>query len=462
MSTEIEHGAPSIGPEVTLVEEVPMVRQERWEELRRLWQHERLSVAELARRFELDRKTVRRCLREPAWRPYQRSAPAETVLSQHAEYLRDRAPKVRYSARILFQELRQQGYQGSYETVKRFVRPLRAAQGRGDAPLTRFETPPGGQSQIDWGTATVRFRHEPRVLHVFVLTLGFSRRSFYHTCPNETLSHFLDAHERAFDYFGGRTREHLYDRPRTVCQGTEQGRIIWNPTFRAFAEYWGFEPRLCRPYRAQTKGKVESGVRYFKGNFLPGREFVDDVDLHEQLVEWMTTIADVRVHGTTHERPLDRFAQERPALVATAGQPSFRLEGLLARMVATDWLVSVDTNRYSVPFTLIGQPVQIHRRNGTLRIIHRGAVVAEHAELVGKHQLRILPEHGPGASTRTARQRHSSPAAAGAAASATVVEIRDLAVYDALVGDTEIATPLEIVAPGASTAVALSRTAVLA
>jgi Mu transposase-like protein len=86
----------------------------------------------------------------------------------------------------------------------------------------------------------------------------------------------------------------------------------------------------------------------------------------------MATIADVRIHGTTHERPLDRFAQERAALVPTGGQPSFRLEAPLARIVADDWLVSVDSNRYSVPFTPIGQPVEVHRRNGTLRIVHRG------------------------------------------------------------------------------------------
>ena len=79
-----------------------------------------------------------------------------------------------------------------------------------------------------------------------------------------------------------------------------------------------------------TKGKVESGVKYFKGNFLPGREFVDEVHLHEQLAEWMTTIADVRIHGTTHERPIDRFAQEQTALLPTGGQPSFRLEAPLA------------------------------------------------------------------------------------------------------------------------------------
>ena len=82
----------------------------------------------------------------------------------------------------------------------------------------RFETPPGLQSQIDWGTATIHFRQQPAVRHIFVLTLGYSRRSAYIPCPNETLPQFLDSHERAFEYFGGHTREHLYDRPRTICQ----------------------------------------------------------------------------------------------------------------------------------------------------------------------------------------------------------------------------------------------------
>lgn len=457
MSTEIERVVETIGPEVALPEEGPMVRQERWEELRRLWQQERVPIAELARRFGLDRKTVRRCLRDTTWRPYRRPSPAETLLTPHAEYLQARAPKVRYSAQVLFQELRQPGYRGGYDTVRRFVRPLRTARLLAEGTVTRFETPPGAQSQIDWGTATVPFRQRPQVRHVFVLTLGFSRRSFYQISPNETLPQFLDAHERAFEHFGGRTREHLYDRPRTVCQGTEQGRIVWNPTFRAFADYWGFEPRLCRPYRAQTKGKVESGVKYFKGNFLPGREFIDDVDLHEQLVEWIATIADVRIHGTTHERPIDRFVQERAVLVPTTGQPSFRLEAPLARIVADDWLVSLDTNRYSVPFMLIGQSVEVHRRNGTLRILHRGAVVAEHPELGGKHQVRILPEHGPGASARTARRQHSTPAPTRSPMAATLVEIRDLAVYDALLGDTHIAAPHLNAAPEAAEAADLTR-----
>jgi transposase len=170
------------------------------------------------------------------------------------------------------QELgKQHGYTGSYETVKRFVRPLHAEEAVSDLTQRRFETPPGGQSQIDWGQARVYSRTQPVELHIFVLTLGFSRRGFYRACADERLAQFLDAHEAAFAHFGGHTREHLYDRPRTVCApGRDDGKVVWNATFKAFADYWGFEPRLCPPYRAQTKGKVKSGVKYFKRNFLPG------------------------------------------------------------------------------------------------------------------------------------------------------------------------------------------------
>ena len=421
------------GPEGTPLGEGRMVREDCWREVHRLFHAERRSKSEIARQLQLDRKTVRGILGERAWQPYARAERPDTLLAEHASFLRTRAPEVQYSARILFQELRRaRGYRGSYETVKRFVRPLRAAEQAAERATVRFETPPGQQSQIDWGQAQIHFRHRPVILHVFILTLGYSRRSFHEPCLGETLSQFLDAHERAFDYFGGHTREHLYDRPRTVCQPGGDGRVIWNATFKQFADYWGFEPHLCRAYRAQTKGKVESGVKYLKGNFLPGRTFVDEQDLREQLDQWQREIADARIHGTTHERPTDRFAREQSALVATAGQPGFRLEASQPRRVAEDYLVSFETNRYSVPFTLIGQTVEVTRRAGQLHITHRGTLVAEHEEVPGKYQVRVRPEHGPGAIARTARRVMSSLPSERQRAAVPEVEIRDLAIYEAL------------------------------
>jgi transposase len=411
-----------------------MVREDCWRQVHRLFHVEQRAKAEIARQLGLDRKTVRAILQATAWQPYRRAEPGDRLLTAHTTYLQSRAPQVQYSARILFQELRQsRGYRGSYETVKRFVRPLRDVEQAAERATVRFETPPGQQSQIDWGQARIHYRSRPVTLHVFILTLGYSRRSFHEPCLGETLSQFLDAHERAFEYFGGHTRAHLYDRPRTVCQPGGDGRVVWNATFKQFADYWGFEPHLCRAYRAQTKGKVESGVKYFKRNFLPGRTFLDEQDLRAQLRQWQAEIADVRVHGTTHERPTDRFAREQPALIATSGQPGFRLEASQPRRVADDYLVSFETNRYSVPFTLIGQTVEVTRRGGRLHLTHRGQLVAEHEELLGKYLVRILPEHGPGAIARTARRVHSSPFAAHAGRGVLPeVEIRDLEIYDTL------------------------------
>jgi hypothetical protein len=236
----------------------------------------------------------------------------------------------------------------------------------------------------------------------------------------------------AFDHFGGHTREHLYDRPRTVCRPQDSGKVRWNPTFKAFADYWGFEPRLCAPYRAQTKGKVESGIKYVKRNFLPGRTFVDRVDFDEQLSEWMAIIADVRIHGTTHERPIDRFARERDRLLPTVGQPSFQVGMPVNRVVADDYLVTFRTNRYSVPFTLIGQEVDVFADGGQIHVRHRGERVASHPLFEGKHQVRILPEHGPGAAARNGRRLISTIPVAGRAEGLPQVEIRDLSVYESL------------------------------
>lgn len=412
-----------------------MIREAQWQEIHRLFARERWSQRAIARALDLDRKTVRRCLHQQCFTPYHRPPNGQILLAPHTAFLRDRAPAVGYSARILFQELIQShGYTGSYETVKRFIRPLRDAEVLAERATIRFETPPGLQSQIDWGQALVPFRSGRAIRHFFVLTLGFSRRAFYLACPDERLHTFLDAHERAFDYFGGHTTEHLYDRPRTVCHPMGEGAVRWNTTFRAFAQYWGFEPRLCRAYRAQTKGKAESGVKYVKRNFLPGREFVDDCHLGEELLAWMTTIADLRIHGTTHERPIDRFTREREHLVPTTGQPAFRLEATYPRVVADDFLVSLDTNRYSVPFRLIGRTVEVQRRAGRLIVRYQGRVVAEHAELPGRYQVQVLPEHGPGAIARNPRQpRLYAVDRPQQGSQAIAVEIRDLAIYEACV-----------------------------
>jgi transposase len=413
--------------------EALVLGQKQWESV-----HERRargqSISAIARELDLDRKTVRSCLQQASWEPYRR-ADAGSLLDAHREWLAERAPEVNYSARILWQELRtQRGFTGSYVIVRRAVVPLRMAASVASLTQRRFETGPGEQAQCDWGQITVPLNGVRTEIHIFVMTLGYSRRGFALGFLRERMPDLLAAHEAAFAHFGGRCESLLYDRMRTVVLGTSEGRPRLNPTFASFAGHWGFTPRLCQPYRAQTKGKVESGVKYVKRNFVPGRVFRDLEDFNEQLAAWQVEIADLREHGTTHQRPIDRFADEARALVPTTGHPSFLQAMVRDRVVADDWLVSIDGNRYSVPFVLIGKTVQVVREGGSWVIRHRGAVVAEHAVLAGRAQLSVRPEHGPGAAARNARQRYSAPRSSAATDPLREVEVRDLAVYERLVG----------------------------
>ena len=414
--------------------EAPVLGQQQWEAVHaRRAQGE--SISAIARELDLDRKTVRNCLQQSSWKPYQRAAPTG-LLDEHQAWLAERAPQVNYSARILWQELRaQRGFEGSYIIVRRAVAPLRLAATAAALTQRRFETGPGEQAQCDWGQITVPLGGEPTEIHIFVMTLGYSRRGFALGFLGERMPDLLAAHEAAFAHFGGRCEFLLYDRMRTVVLGTAKGKPKLNSTFASFASYWGFTPRLCQPYRAQTKGKVESGVKYVKRNFVPGRVFGSLEDFNAQLAAWQLEVADLRTHGTTHQRPIDRFADEAPALAPTAGHPSFLQAMVRDRVVADDWLVAIDGNRYSVPFALIGKTVQVVRQGGTWAIRHRGAVVAEHAVLAGRGQLSVKPAHGPGAAARNARQRFSSPGAPPAPAGMDLsreVQVRDLAIYERL------------------------------
>jgi len=434
-------GAAATVPGPNRDTEAALINQTMWQVV-----HERsksgATVSAIARELDIDCKTVRRCLRQHEWKPYARHAKSPAVLDEFADWLKQRAPQVHYSARILHQELRKLGFSGCYETVKLAVRPLRAEATLDGLTQSRFETEPGHQAQVDWGELTVDMGDERRVVHVLIMTMGFSRRHYAEGFLDERIPSLLAAHENAFAHFGGCCQTLLYDRMRTVVVGKFKGsdgivRTQFNDKFKAFADYWGFEPRLCRPYRPKTKGKVESGVKYLKRNFAPGRTFRDLDDFNAQLLAWINEIADVRIHGTTHERPIDRFEREREALIKTGGQPSFLQAMVRERVVAEDWLISVDANRYSVPFGLIGKTVHVIREGGDLVVRHGLKEVARHAVLSGRHQLSIKPEHGPGAAPRNAHRRQSAVAAGEPVMHRTVedaqdVQVRDLSIYEQL------------------------------
>jgi hypothetical protein len=135
----------------------------------------------------------------------------------------------------------------------------------------------------------------------------------------------IDGLEEAFRSFGGVPQELLFDQMKAVITRDlrlQGGALIRNLEFLRFAGHWSFTPRACRPYRAQTKGKVERPVRYLRDNFVYGRTFANDGDLDQQRRQWLDDVANVRLHATTRERPRDRFDRdERLCLQPLASRP---------------------------------------------------------------------------------------------------------------------------------------------
>jgi hypothetical protein len=222
------------------------------------------------------------------------------------------------------------------------------------------------------------------------MVLGFSRRLFARAYRHERIWNLLDGHAEAFAHFGGRTEQVLYDNPRTIVieKNESTGEIVWNKTFKDRMDFYGLDPRLCRYYRAQTKGKVENGVKYVKGNALAGRCFQTLEEVNAYLLDWCVTVADERIHGTTHERPSARFERaEASALIRIDLRPAPPHERVVTRVVPADAYVTIETNRYPVPLEWIGTRVEV-RVVGEQIVIHGGTdTLVEYAKLEGKHQM---------------------------------------------------------------------------
>jgi transposase len=176
----------------------------------------------------------------------------------------------------------------------------------------RFETPPGRQLQIDFGERRVWIADELVRVHVFVATLGYSRKLYVRAFRHERQECWFAGLEGAFAAFGGVPAEVLFDNARALVERHDAAtrEVVFNARLHAFARYWHFRPCACAPYRARTKGKDESGVKYVKRNALAGRRFASFVELEAHLEAWTREIADEREHGTTGESPRLRFERD--------------------------------------------------------------------------------------------------------------------------------------------------------
>jgi len=284
------------------------------------------TITAIAEQVGCDRRTIQRWVaagaldHDPATVRYGPRPPRPTKLDPYTPLICERLTTYpELTAVRLFDEVRAAGYPGSLTQLKIFVRQVRPRPV--PEPLVRFETAPGHQAQVDFA----RFVLPWGVRWGLLVVLGYSRLLWVQFYPRQTMRTLMTGLEAAFQYFGGVPAELLFDQLKAVILEDRRpagGRVLENPEFLRFAAHWGFRIRSCRPYRAQTKGKVERPVRYVRQSFVYGRTFVGDADLQAQALQWLEGVANVRVHGTTKEPPRARFERdERTLLRPLAARP---------------------------------------------------------------------------------------------------------------------------------------------
>ena len=372
-------------------EEVAVMRQL----LERGWSQRRI-----ARELGISRHTVSRYLALGTWQPYDSSNRA-SQLDGHQAWLQQQFEQHHGNAEVVRQELlKHKGIEVSLRTVERAVQVWREALRQSRQATVRYETRPGQQLQADFGELWVLIGGVRTKVHLCVLTLGYSRRQVVRVFRHQRQQHWLQALEEAFRIWDGVPEQVLVDNAKALVtlNNPRTGELVINPVFAAFARHWGFTPKACWPHRPQTKGKDERGVGYVKRSGLAGHRFDTWGQMEGHLEWWNREIADVRIHGTTGERPLERFQRaEAAALLPLNGKPSYLAEQEFSRRVAKDCCVQVEGNWYSVPAALVRQSVTVQIRHQQVMIRQGGRIVARHSRQAANQRSRqVIAGHWAG------------------------------------------------------------------
>ena len=340
-------------------------------------------LKDIAEDLRVSPKTVSRAIKRGSAPPGKRPNARGSILDPYKPFIDEETRNDVWNAEVILFKLKNQGYEGGATLVKDYIRPKRTL--RKSRATVRFETEPGRQMQSDWGEQPVRIAGKPATAHFCLNTLGCSRRSHFLITDSEDAEHTCEAQQRAFRWFGGATSEVLVDNQKAaviehVVKNGKTVRIVFNEAWLDFLAFYGSTGRACKPARPETKGKVENGVGYLKGNFFVMYPEAESWEHYNQLAEkWQAEVADVRVHGTTGRVVAEMFSEEKDHLLPLPPTP-FDTSYAEERLVAWDAFIEVRGNRYAVPDHLCGERVGVRiGLDGTLRVFDGDELVATHS-----------------------------------------------------------------------------------
>lgn len=353
-----------------------MIDYETYCRIRQLADERQLSVSQIAAQTALDERTVSRWLKQKRYRP-RHSARRPSKLDPYKESIAGWLERHPYSAAQILQRLRQNGYTGGYSIVKEHVRKVRPAL---KPAYLKLAFAPGECVQVDWGCAgNVQVGATTRRLSFLCLVLCHSRMLYVEFALSERLESFLHCLKNGLQYFGGSPERLMVDNMKTAVLRHRPGeQAVIHPRLLDMAAHYGFQVTAHTPRKPNQKGRVENAVGYVKKNFLAGLDPATPERLNPAAREWLDSVANIRQHGETRRRPIDLFTEEeRPRLQPLPAMP-YEAATITTVRASSQFRVSVDANRYSVPSIYASQRLNLHLYADRLCLYYDGNLVATH------------------------------------------------------------------------------------
>jgi transposase len=366
-----------------------MIDYELFSKIRHLKEHEGLSVPQIATELSLDPRTVRKwCV--ATFRPRKITSRSSKLDAFKRDIVR-MLQSYPYSATQIFQRICEQGFDGGYSIVKRYVRKVRPPK---FPAFLKLSFAPGECAQVDWGSyGAVTVGSTRRRLSFFVMVLCYSRMMYVEFTVSQTMEHFLGCHQNAFDFFGSVPKKIMVDNLKSAVLRRIVGHApVFNPKYLDFANHYGFTIAPCNVGKGNEKGRVENAVGYVKKNFLSGLAVPDFAALGPAARNWLETICNVRIHGQTRQKPIDLFEKEKPFLTPLPVNP-FDVATVSQVRASSQFRITMDTNCYSVPAEYAGSTLTLKAYPDRLCIYLKDKLIARHVRSYDRYRDFEDPDH---------------------------------------------------------------------
>jgi transposase len=351
----------------------------------------------IAQALRVNRKSVRRVVEGRQVKLTRESGSRASILDAYKpriELMMEKDPSVT-AARIL-QSLRREGYLGGYSILKTWVKQKREIPHRKREAYLRLEFPAGETAQVDWGEFGAPFGDGVKI-HCFLMVLCFSRLLYIEFTRSEKFEDFIRCHENAFRFFGENVPQEIwYDNLATAVTERMAKLVRFNSRFMAYLGHHGVRPHACNPARGNEKGRVEDGVKFVRSSFWAGRTFTDFPDLNHQARQWLTEFANRREHRSTRKVPELHFEAEEKKLLRPMNPHPYEDAEVVSRVVPPQFMIVHETNRYSVPWTLVGMTLTLKIRGNEIAFFYHDRLVARHVRSYLRNQIIEDPAHQVG------------------------------------------------------------------